>query len=77
MQSASSPLLLGSPPRLLPGDGNPVQAWLRMRRWVKRRVEERRARPGSRDDLLQVLLDARYEDGTPSAGATSSPRPSC
>ncbi|MCV7380712.1 cytochrome P450 [Mycobacterium alsense] len=68
MQSASSPLLLGSPPRLLPGDGNPVQAWLRMRRWVKRRVEERRAQPGSRDDLLQVLLDARYEDGTPLSG---------
>lgn len=65
MQSASSPLLLGPSPRLLPGDGNPVQAWLRMRRWVKRRVEQRLADPGSYDDLLQVLLDARYEDGTP------------
>ncbi|ORV67243.1 cytochrome P450 [Mycobacterium gastri] len=65
MQSASSPLLLGAPPRMLPGDGNPVQAWLRMRRWVKRRVEERLADSRSYDDLLQILLDARYEDGTP------------
>lgn len=65
MQSASSPLMLGSPPRLLPGDGNPVQAWLRMRRWVKRRVDERLADNGSYDDMLQVLLDARDEDGNP------------
>lgn len=65
MQSASSPLLLGSPPRLLPGDGNPVQAWLRMRRWVQRRIEDRLAASEGYDDLLQVLLDARYEDGSP------------
>ncbi|MBX9639787.1 MAG: cytochrome P450, partial [Mycobacteriaceae bacterium] len=65
MQSASSPLLLGSPPQLLPGDGNPVQAWLRMRRWVTRRVEERLADSHSYDDLLQVLVEARYDDGTP------------
>ncbi|VBA59849.1 Putative cytochrome P450 132 [Mycobacterium attenuatum] len=65
MQSASSPLLLGAPPRVLPGDGNPLQAWLRMRRWVQRRVEERLADSRSYNDLLQILLDARYEDGTP------------
>lgn len=65
MQSASSPLLLGARPRLLPGEGNPVQAWFRLRRWVKRRIEQRLANSESRDDMLQVLLDARYEDGTP------------
>ncbi len=65
MQSASSPLLLGPSPRLLPGEGNPLQAWWRMRRWVKRAVDERLADPKPHDDMLQVLLDARYEDGTP------------
>lgn len=65
MASASSPLFLAPPPRLLPGDGNPVQAWLRMRRWVKRHIEERLADGRPQDDLLQVLLDARYEDGSP------------
>ncbi|MEB3032893.1 cytochrome P450 [[Mycobacterium] nativiensis] len=65
MASASSPLLLSPPPRLLPGDGNPIQAWWRMRRWVTQQIEERLAAGTSHDDLLQVLLDARYEDGTP------------
>lgn len=65
MASASSPLFLSPPPRLLPGDGNPVQAWWRMRRWVTQQIEERLADGTSYDDLLQVLLDARYEDGTP------------
>ena len=65
MQSASSPLLLGPAPRLLPGDGNPVQAWFRLRHWLKRRIKQRLADAESYDDLLQVLLDARYEDGTP------------
>jgi cytochrome P450 len=65
MASASSPLLLGPTPRLLPGEGNPVQAWWRMRRWVKDQVEQRLCATDSYDDLLQVLLDARHEDGTP------------
>lgn len=65
MASASSPLFLSPPPRLLPGDGNPVQAWLRTRRWVAQQIDERQAGNTSYDDLLQVLLDARYEDGAP------------
>lgn len=65
MAGASSPLFLSPPPRLLPGDGNPVQAWLRMRKWVTQQIEERLTDDTSYDDLLQVLLDARYEDGTP------------
>lgn len=65
MASASSPLLLGATPRLLPGEGNPVQAWWRMRRWVTKQVEQRLTAGDSYDDLLQLLLDARYEDGTP------------
>jgi cytochrome P450 len=65
MASASSPLFLAPPPRLLPGDGNPVQAWWRMRRWVTHQIDERVTDGRSYDDLLQVLLEARYEDGTP------------
>jgi cytochrome P450 len=58
-------LLLGSFPRLLPGADNPVQAWVRMRRWVRRQVEQRLADSQSYDDMMQVVLDARYEDGAP------------
>lgn len=65
MASASSPLFLGPSPRLLPGEGNPVQAWLRMRRWVKRAIDERLADTRPREDMLQTILDARYEDGSP------------
>lgn len=65
MRSAGAAFYLGPSPRLLPGADNPVQAWLRMRRWVKQRVRARLAAPESSDDMMQVVLDARYQDGTP------------
>jgi cytochrome P450 len=51
--------------RLLLGAGNLVQAWLRVRRWVARRVDERLADGRSYDDMMQVILDAHCRDGTP------------
>src|ERR1700730_4160203 len=63
--SVAAPLFLGSPPRLLPGAENPVQAWWRMRRWVRRQIERRLADSQSYDDMMQVVLAARYQDGTP------------
>jgi cytochrome P450 len=57
-------IFLGPIPRLLPGDGNPVQAWMRVRQWAKRRLDERLAdRPY--DDMMQVILDAHRHDGAP------------
>jgi cytochrome P450 len=57
-------IFLGPIPRLLPGAGNPVQAWLRVRRWAKRRLDERLAdRPY--DDMMQVILDAHRRDVRP------------
>lgn len=64
-RTTAGALFLGPAPRLLPGAENPVQAWLRMRRWVKRQVEQRLADPEPYDDMMQVVLDARQEDGTP------------
>ncbi|MDT5281700.1 MAG: hypothetical protein QOJ20_2895 [Mycobacterium sp.] len=63
--SVAAPFFLGPPPRLLPGAENPVQVWRRMRRWVTRHVEQRLADSQSYDDMMQVVLDARYQDGTP------------
>jgi cytochrome P450 len=50
-------------PRLLLEAGNIAQAWLRMRRWVLRRVDERLADGQSYDDTAQVVLDAHRRDG--------------
>jgi cytochrome P450 len=61
---ASNPFFLGSYPRLREV-GNLVQAWLRVHRWVKQRVDERSTDRQSYDDMLQVILDAHYQDGTP------------
>jgi cytochrome P450 len=63
--SVAAPLFLGPPPRLLPGAENPVQAWRRMRKWVNCQVEQRLSDARSYDDMMQVVLDARYRDGTP------------
>ncbi|OBY32437.1 cytochrome P450 [Mycolicibacter kumamotonensis] len=65
MRTVAAPFFLSPAPRLLPGGDNPVQAYRRMRKWVRQRVDERLADPVPHDDLLQVILDARYQDGTP------------
>lgn len=65
MRTIAAPFFLSGIPRLLPGGENPLQAMLRMRRWVQQRVDQRLADPVAHDDLLQVIIDARYEDGAP------------
>jgi cytochrome P450 len=51
-------------PRVLPGAGNPVRAWMGVRRWAKRRLDERLAdRPY--DDMMQVILDAHCKGDKP------------
>jgi cytochrome P450 len=50
-------------PRLLLEAAKVMQAWLRVRRWVARRVDERLADRHSYDDMIQVILDAHCRDG--------------
>jgi len=59
MRMMSAGLLIGSLPRDAGGAVN------RMRRWVSARVDQRLADPNPPDDLLQVLVQARHEDGSP------------
>lgn len=63
--SVAAPLFLGPPPRLLPGGDNPLQAWRRVRKWLNRQIEQRLADTQPHEDMMQVILDARYQDGTP------------
>jgi cytochrome P450 len=51
-------------PRLLRESGSLAQAGLRVRRWVKQRIDERLADRQSYDDMMQVVLDAHCQDGT-------------
>jgi cytochrome P450 len=61
---ANTLIFIGPLPRVLPGAGNPVQAWLGVRQWAKRRLEERLAdRPY--DDMMQVIVDAHRRGETP------------
>jgi cytochrome P450 len=48
----------------LPGVENLPTAWRRLRRLVKRLLDERLADPIEGTDLMQLLIDARYEDGS-------------
>jgi hypothetical protein len=50
-------VFIGPMPRVLPGAGNPIQAWMRVRRWAKRRLDERLA-DRRYDDMMRVILDA-------------------
>lgn len=63
--SVAAPLFLGPPPRVLPGADNGVQAWRRVRKWINGQIERRLADGRPAGDMMQVVLDARYEDGTP------------
>ncbi|MCV7247417.1 cytochrome P450 [Mycobacterium koreense] len=65
MRTVAAGMFLSPVPRLLPGGDNPFQAYARLRKWVGRRIDERIADPETYDDLLQVIIDARYEDGQP------------
>ncbi|NMN94271.1 cytochrome P450 [Antrihabitans stalactiti] len=63
----SAGVMLNRPPGLLPvpGGKNVFAALARTRRWINRKIEDRLANPIDGSDLLQILLDARNEDGSP------------
>lgn len=65
LRSTPSPLFFLAPaPKLLPGEGNAVQAFRRMKQWVTRAVDRRLTDRKPYHDLMQVVLDGRYDDGT-------------
>lgn len=49
----------------LPGRDTLPAAWWRITRWIEEQIERRLTQPIDRVDMLQVLLDARNEDGSP------------
>lgn len=66
MRALAAGVLFAKPPVPvpLPGVENLPMAWRRMRRLVKRLLDERLAHPIEGTDLMQLLIDARYDDGT-------------
>ena len=66
MKMMSAAVLINKPPNLRPGGpDNLWRAYRRTRRWINTQIERRLANPIDGVDLLQVLLDARDEDGNP------------
>ncbi len=66
MKMMSASVLINRPPNLLPlGHNNLWAAYRRIQRWINTQIERRLAHPIDGTDLLQVLLDARDEDGNP------------
>ncbi|WP_378741934.1 cytochrome P450 [Nocardia brasiliensis] len=66
MRTVAAGALLSNPPNPLPIPGTenlPMAAW-RITRLVNRLIDERAARPTEETDLLGLLIDSRYEDGT-------------
>lgn len=66
MRTVAAGVLLSPPPSPLPipGTDNLPMAWRRLRRLVNRLIDDRLANPIEGTDLLGLLLDSRYEDGT-------------
>lgn len=66
MKMMSAAVLVNKPPNLRPGGpDNLWRAYRRTRQWINAQIERRLANPIEGSDLLQVLLDARDEDGNP------------
>lgn len=66
MKMMSAAVLVNKPPNLRPGGpDNLWAAYRRTRQWINAQIERRAANPIDDIDLLQVLLDARDEDGNP------------
>lgn len=66
LRTVAAGVLLGPPPNPLPipGTESLPLAWRRLRRTVERIVDHRMAHPTTETDLLGLLLDARYDDGS-------------
>ncbi|WP_419402902.1 cytochrome P450 [Mycobacteroides abscessus] len=67
MRTIGTGLFMMRPPRLIPGPGRDSlpKSLARITFLVRRLVRNRRANPTDEPDLLNVLLDARYSDGSP------------
>lgn len=67
MRTIGSALFMMRPPRAIPmpGTENAPRSLIRIALLCRRLVKQRRANPTDTPDLLNVLLDARYADGSP------------
>ncbi|WP_324612916.1 MULTISPECIES: cytochrome P450 [Mycobacteroides] len=67
MSLMATPLMMSPRPALVPFPGRETapHSMLRLRSLIRRIVQDRRANPVGTPDLLSLLLDARYDDGTP------------
>lgn len=65
MRTVAAGVLLSPPPNPLPmGSQSLPLAWRRLRRTVEELIDERVANPIDGTDLLGLLLEARYDDGS-------------
>ena len=67
MSLMASPIMLSPVPRVigLPGQGSAIGSMHRLWKLTRRLVKDRRNNPVDTPDLLSLLLDARYDDGSP------------
>ncbi|WP_433654369.1 cytochrome P450 [Nocardia sp. CA-128927] len=67
LSSFAAAIFLSPPPKFMPLPGRDTlpRAWRRITTWIETRVAHRRANPIEGTDMLQVLIDARDEDGKP------------
>lgn len=67
MRAIGSALFMMRPPGILPvpGTENAPRSLARIALLCRKLVKQRRANPTDKPDLLNVLLDARYSDGSP------------
>lgn len=67
MSLMAMPLMITPRPSLvpLPGRDSAPRSMLRLRSLIRRIIRDRRANPIDTPDLLSLLLEARYDDGSP------------
>lgn len=66
MRTVAAGVFLSNPPNPLPipGTDNLPLSWWRLRRLVRRLIDDRMTHPTENTDLMGLLLEARYADGT-------------
>jgi hypothetical protein len=67
LSTFAAAVFLSPAPKIVPFRGRATlpAAWRRLSRWIDEQIENRLANPIEHVDMLQVLLDARDEDGEP------------